>query len=122
MVTVVSIVLILSLIAMPWVVGVKTRAHNAHALRALEDLARAQMSRFAAEGHYASCDSPISCAAEFPEIGPTPDLTLWAEADANGFVATAADPKGDTEYFWDSANGGLQGASGGNSTNGGGST
>jgi type II secretory pathway pseudopilin PulG len=103
----VAIVLVLAGFVMPRFFSLKEGAYNAMALSALEDLARAESSRFAIDGDYVSCSSVEHCGKEFPELRLNSDVVLHATADEGGFTAVAMHPSGNQKYVWDSREGGL---------------
>ena len=103
-----SIVGILSAIAIPEYRAYQQRAYDIRALGDLRTVALAEEAYFMGSERYLSCEND-SC-AELPGVSRlSKGVLLNVAADEQIFTGTAYHSKGSgTRYHWDSDNGGLQ--------------
>jgi len=105
---VMTIVAVLSAIAVPQYNTYKKKAFDARALADLRNVAAAEEAYFMDHEKYLSCQNQ-SCAL-LPGIARlSKGVNLSVEASEISFVAIASHPQGSGKAFeWDSDNGGLQ--------------
>lgn len=103
-----SIVGILSAIAIPEYRAYQRRAFDIRALGDLRTVALAEEAYFMNSEKYLNCQN--STCAELPGVARlSQGVSLSVDANDQSFIADASHPKGSGKHYrWDSDNGGLQ--------------
>ena len=103
---VVAIIGILSAIAIPQFSAYRERGFDGQAVADLKNLALAQDSYFAVNGAY------TTQVADLEGFVGSPGVTVTVESiTTTAYTASSVHQHGSTTHRWDSASGGLQGAS-----------